>query len=76
MGKGKTDPAAKRGNAVGNVFRTIGVTFKEGDWKTRISYIILGFGELLRGHRAQRSTSAPQKTVPDDQQQFSHRSWQ
>ena len=49
MGKGKADPAAKRGNAVGNVFRTIGVTFKEGDWKTRISYIILGFGELLRG---------------------------
>ncbi len=49
MGKGKTDPAAKRENAVGNVFRTIGVTFKEGDWKTRISYIILGFGELLRG---------------------------
>ena len=49
MGKGKTGPAVKRGNAVGNVFRTIGVTFKEGDWKTRISYIILGFGELLRG---------------------------
>ncbi len=49
MGKGKTDPAAKRENAVGNVFRTIGVTFKEGDWKTRISYISLGFGELLRG---------------------------
>lgn len=34
---------------VGNVFRTIGTTFVQGDWKTKISYLILGFGPLMRG---------------------------
>ncbi len=27
----------------------IWLTFKEGDWKTRVSYLIMGFGSLLRG---------------------------
>ncbi|MCC8066782.1 MAG: sugar ABC transporter permease [Clostridiales bacterium] len=28
--------------------REIGVTFKEGDWRTKVSYIIFGFGPLMR----------------------------
>lgn len=39
----------KMPNPVLGVFKTIGVTFAEGDWKTKISYLIMGFGELLRG---------------------------
>ncbi len=30
-------------------FVDIGVTFKEGDWKTRVSYLIMGFGNAARG---------------------------
>lgn len=37
------------GSAVGGVFSTIGSTFVQGDWKTKVSYVILGFGQLLRG---------------------------
>ena len=33
---------------LGNNLKEIGVTFKEGDWKTRLSYLIMGFGPLLR----------------------------
>ncbi|MDE7018293.1 MAG: sugar ABC transporter permease [Lachnospiraceae bacterium] len=33
---------------VGNDFKEIGLTFKEGDWKTRVSYLIMGFGPLMR----------------------------
>lgn len=43
------------GNAFANFFKwigadikDIGVTFASGDWKTRISYVILGFGQLMR----------------------------
>ena len=36
-------------SAVKNEFKEIGVTFKEGGFKTRVSYIIFGFGPLLRG---------------------------
>ena len=35
--------------AVGGVFSEIGVTFKDGDIKTKLSYIILGLGPILRG---------------------------
>ncbi len=35
--------------AVGNGFKEIGTTFAEGDWKTKVSYLIFGFGPLLRG---------------------------
>ena len=30
-------------------FVDIFVTFKEGDWKTRVSYLIMGFGSIARG---------------------------
>ncbi|MCR5102108.1 MAG: sugar ABC transporter permease [Butyrivibrio sp.] len=50
-----TNGQAKK-NGIGNFFSTlgndikdIGLTFKEGDFKTRISFIIFGFGSLLRG---------------------------
>lgn len=29
--------------------KEIGTTFSEGDWKTRVSFLIMGFGEILRG---------------------------
>ena len=35
--------------AIGSGFRDIGVTFAEGDWKTKVSYLIFGFGPLMRG---------------------------
>lgn len=31
----------------GNI-KNIGVTFKEGDWKTRLSFLIMGFGPIMR----------------------------
>jgi len=62
---GKTNPKvkkqsknifAKAGRAIasffkwiGNDIKEIGVTFKEGDWKTRISFLIMGFGSVMRG---------------------------
>jgi arabinogalactan oligomer/maltooligosaccharide transport system permease protein len=36
-------------NSLGREFAEIGMTFRDGDWKTRISYVILGFGPLMRG---------------------------
>lgn len=50
---------AKKGKAAGNSIagfgkwlvndiKDIGVTFKEGDWKTRVSYLVMGFGPLMR----------------------------
>lgn len=36
-------------NSLGREFAEIGTTFRDGDWKTRISYVILGFGPLMRG---------------------------
>ena len=30
-------------------FRDLVMTFVKGDWKTRVSYVILGFGSLARG---------------------------
>ena len=48
--------AKTKGSPIGGFFRVlgvdcrdIGVTFREGDWKTRISYLIFGFGPLARG---------------------------
>ena len=50
MGEHKFTAAMKTaGSAVSNVFRTIGKTFVKGDWKTKVSYLIMGFGSLLRG---------------------------
>lgn len=34
---------------VGEVFKTIGSTFVKGDWKTKVSYLIMGFGPIMRG---------------------------
>lgn len=34
---------------LGNDFKEIFTTFKEGDWKTKISYLIMGAGSLMRG---------------------------
>ena len=50
MASAVSNPSAKKkGNAVLTVFQKIGSTFAKGDWKTKISYLILGFGPLLRG---------------------------
>ncbi len=35
--------------SIGSDIKEIGTTFAQGDWKTRVSYVILGFGPLLRG---------------------------
>ena len=35
--------------AVGREIKDIVLTFKNGDWKTRISYVIMGFGNITRG---------------------------
>ncbi|MGI6107121.1 MAG: carbohydrate ABC transporter permease [Lachnospiraceae bacterium] len=39
----------KKKNALAREFSDIGTTFRDGDWKTRLSYVILGFGPLMRG---------------------------
>lgn len=50
MGKGKkTSGIGKVFRGIGADFKEIGVTFAEGDWKTRISFILMGFGPLMRG---------------------------
>ena len=33
----------------GGPFKTIGTAFVQGDYRTKLSYVILGFGQLLRG---------------------------
>lgn len=38
--------------ALGESIREIGTTFAQGDWKTRLSYIVMGAGPLLRGQIA------------------------
>ena len=35
--------------ALGNDLREIGLTFVEGGWATRLSFLIMGFGQLVRG---------------------------
>ena len=32
-----------------NWFKDLVITFKDGDWKTRVSYLIMGFGNITRG---------------------------
>ena len=46
----------KTGNPIANFFSwlgkdiaEIGTTFVKGDWKTKVSFLIMGFGEILRG---------------------------
>lgn len=43
--KGKVSGAIK---AVGADIKDIGTTFAKGDWKTRVSFLIMGFGQLTR----------------------------
>lgn len=50
---GKGNVFKNAGSAIGRFFqwigadlKEIGVTFAKGDWKTRISYLIMGFGQL------------------------------
>lgn len=51
----KDDNSKKEKNAIAQYFsvlvndlKEVGCTFKEGDWKTRISFLIFGFGPILR----------------------------
>ena len=44
-----------KGNSIGKFFsgvgvdlKEIGLTFTEGDWKTKVSYLIMGFGPIMR----------------------------
>jgi len=39
----------KFGKRVAFEFTDIFVTFRDGDWKTRVSFLIMGFGSLARG---------------------------
>lgn len=48
----KTNPVAAFFSALGSNFREIGTTFAKGDWRTKLSYLIMGFGPLLRGQIA------------------------
>ena len=32
-----------------NWFKDIGLTFVRGDWKTKVSYFVMGFGSVMRG---------------------------
>ncbi len=48
-------PTASSGTALvalGEDIREIGTTFAQGDWKTRLSYVVMGAGPLLRGQIA------------------------
>ncbi|MCR4897132.1 MAG: sugar ABC transporter permease [Lachnospiraceae bacterium] len=36
-------------SGIGKNIAEIGTTFIEGDWKTRVSYLIMGFGPICRG---------------------------
>ncbi|MCM1105527.1 MAG: sugar ABC transporter permease [Blautia sp.] len=46
--KGAGNPVARFFKWIGRDIADIGVTFKEGDWKTRVSFLIMGFGPLMR----------------------------
>ena len=48
-GKNKTNAFATFFKTLGNGFKEIGTTFIEGDFRTKISFLIFGFGPLLRG---------------------------
>ncbi len=36
-------------DSVAEGFKAIGTTFVKGDWKTKVSYLIMGFGPIMRG---------------------------
>ena len=39
----------KAGVGIGTEFADLVMTFKNGDWKTRTSYLVMGFGSIARG---------------------------
>ena len=39
----------KAGLAVAGEAKDIWTTFVEGDWKTKLSYLVMGFGSIARG---------------------------
>ncbi|WP_035767778.1 carbohydrate ABC transporter permease [Butyrivibrio sp. NC2002] len=52
----RSNAAREKGNPIGRFFsalgkdiREIGITFVEGDWKTKLSFIVMGLGPILRG---------------------------
>lgn len=49
MGNQKTNPIANFFTALLGAIKDIGSIFVKGDWKTKISYLIMGFGSILRG---------------------------
>ena len=48
----KRNPVAVFFSALGRNIAEIGVTFIQGDWKTKISFLVFGTGQLLRGQVA------------------------
>ncbi len=36
-------------NAFSGIFKKLWIALKNGDWKTRVSFVIMGFGQLARG---------------------------
>ena len=42
-----------------NWFKDIGLTFWHGDWKTKVSYFIMGFGSIFRGSISSGKTFLP-----------------
>ncbi len=46
--KSKKNPVGKFFSGLGNDLKELGLTFTEGDWKTKVSYLIMGFGPLMR----------------------------
>ena len=47
--KAKVNPIAAFFKTLGSDIAEIGTTLVKGDWKTKISFIIMGFGQLMRG---------------------------
>ena len=48
MGR-KRNAVARFFQGLGADLKDIGTTFVNGDWKTKVSYLIMGFGQLCRG---------------------------
>ena len=45
----KKNPDGNFLTVLGTIISNIGVIFIQGDWKTKISYLIMGFGQIARG---------------------------
>lgn len=40
---------ANSGKSIANEFKDVVQTFKNGDWKTKLSFLVMGFGSIARG---------------------------